>query len=113
MRQRIGKYRRTPTGAADSPSIGCILLAEPFFFQEQDWIPTPSDFSLNIVQGKRYDSEASVGRDLWAAVTQSLAGRATAKIDSGPATIAAIQGDRYGGHSWSAHVSGKARSELS
>ena len=57
MRERIAKYRRVPIAPMENPKIGCILLAEPFFFEEAEWIPVPSDFSLNIVQGKGYDSE--------------------------------------------------------
>ena len=33
MRERIAKYRRVPIEPMENPKIGCILLAEPFFFQ--------------------------------------------------------------------------------
>ena len=52
MRERIVKYRRVPIAPMENPKIGCILLAEPFFFGEAEWIPVPPDFSLNIVQGR-------------------------------------------------------------
>ena len=65
MRVRIAKYRPLQVGPADNPSIGCILLAEPFFFRESEWISAPSDFSLNIVQGKSYDSDRGTGKVLW------------------------------------------------
>lgn len=45
--------------------IGCIILTQPFFFQIKDWIRVPSDFSLNIVQGKTYALEQGEGRALW------------------------------------------------
>jgi len=32
----------------DNPSVGCILLAESFFFSETNWIPIPSDFFSRI-----------------------------------------------------------------
>ena len=97
MRERIAKYRRVPIAPMENPKIGCILLAEPFFFGEGEWIPVPSDFSLNIVQGKGYDSEdGTTGKVLWGAVTERLATRATANLDPGPATIAAVQSIRYG-----------------
>jgi hypothetical protein len=35
---RIGKYRRTEIGAAKDPQIGCVILVEPFFFEERNWI---------------------------------------------------------------------------
>jgi putative restriction endonuclease len=94
MRERIGKYRRVLIGPSENPTIGCILLAEPFFFDEAQWIPIPSDFSLNIVQGKGYDStDGDTGKVLWEAVTERLS---TSSIDSGPATIAVVQSLRYG-----------------
>jgi putative restriction endonuclease len=46
-------------------SIGCILLEQPFFFKEPDWIPVPQDWSINIVQGKSYDLNYGLGRELW------------------------------------------------
>ena len=97
MRERIAKYRPVPIEPMENPKIGCILLAEPFFFREAEWIPVPSDFSLNIVQGKGYDSEdGTTGKALWGAVTERLATRASANLDPGPATIAAVQSIRYG-----------------
>jgi len=81
MRRRIEKYRRAPVGPNDQ--IGCILLRDPFFFDEPLWIPSPPDFALNIVQGKNYDTETPAGRHLWDEVTARLQGIA------GPARIAA------------------------
>lgn len=93
----IAKYRRVPIEPTENPTIGCILLAEPFFFRDAEWIPVLLDFSLNIVQGKGYDSEdGASGRALWEAVTERLATRATANSDPGPATIAAFESVRYG-----------------
>jgi putative restriction endonuclease len=38
VKQRIFKYRHTPISRFDDPNIGCIILAEPFFFREDEWI---------------------------------------------------------------------------
>src|SRR5258708_38220868 len=96
MRDRIATYRRSPIGPTDNPSVGCILLAEPFFFSETNWIPIPSDFSLNIVQGKGFSSQdASTGQALWRAVTERLSIDANANFNPGPATLAAAE-NRYG-----------------
>jgi len=95
MRQRIAKYR-PESERTQNPSIGCILLAEPFFWPESEWIPAPTDFSLNIVQGKGYGAEAGQGRELWTAVSERLARRAANHVDPGPATIAAAESQRYG-----------------
>jgi putative restriction endonuclease len=97
MRETIAKHRRKPINPAENPTIGCILLAEPFFFKQEEWIPVPPDFSLNIVQGKGYNSaDESTGKILWSAVTERLASLATANFDPGPATLAAVESARYG-----------------
>ena len=40
MRQRIAKYRRAED-LFENFTIGCILLEQPFFFDESEWIPLP------------------------------------------------------------------------
>lgn len=70
MRERIEKYRRTPPDPREDYSIGCIILAAPFFFNEEDWIPIPWDFSKNIQQGKNYELARNPGAGLWQAVLQ-------------------------------------------
>lgn len=72
MRIRIGKYRREAFDPRQDPSIGCIILTLPFFFDEVDWIPVPEDFSLNIVQGKTYGTLEEPGRSLWLRVQNVL-----------------------------------------
>lgn len=68
---RVQRYRRASSVAAN-PEIGCILLAEPFFLPETDWIQCPKEFPPNTVQGKGYDSDDPVGRRLWDAVQDRL-----------------------------------------
>ncbi len=48
-----------------NPTIGCIVLTNPIFFKREDWIEVPSDWSKNIVQGKGYDTNNSIGQELW------------------------------------------------
>lgn len=73
FRERIRKYRRAESDApSPDPIIGCNVLAEPFFWEERDWIPVPSDWAPNIVQGKTYDTTRVPGADLWASVLQRL-----------------------------------------
>jgi putative restriction endonuclease len=67
---RIRRYRRNDRSV--DPVIGCNVLAEPFFLPEDRWIPIPADWSSNIVQGKTYDAEEPMGRELWARL-QSVA----------------------------------------
>jgi putative restriction endonuclease len=70
----ISKYRRvTPEETLrDDPQIGCIILTAPFFFRKEAWIPLPSDYSANLVQGKRYDCTVEPGRSLFMQVQAML-----------------------------------------
>ncbi|HUP64589.1 MAG TPA: HNH endonuclease [Thermoanaerobaculia bacterium] len=45
--------------------IGCILLNEPVFFDQKDWIETPADWSATTGQGKRYDLDSGEGARIW------------------------------------------------
>jgi putative restriction endonuclease len=65
MRRRIERYRKVPPDARADYTIGCILLQEPFFFEQRDWIPAPADFPKHTQQGKSYDLGTPVGRSLW------------------------------------------------
>ena len=38
MRVRTEKYRRKAPTLGEDYQIGCILLQQPFFFEEKDWI---------------------------------------------------------------------------
>jgi putative restriction endonuclease len=96
MRRRIGKYRHSEIGPAENPKIGCILLSEPFFFPQDDWISCPADFSLNIVQGKGYSMGTAAGQSVWDAVRDRLARYAVSAERPGPATVAAAESPRYG-----------------
>ena len=57
---------------SQNPFIGCSILTEPFFFDEQDWIPAPANWGRSIVQGKTYSTEDSHGQLLWNAVMERL-----------------------------------------
>lgn len=46
-------------------SIGCILLAQPVFFRDGDWVRMPDDFAKNIVAGKSYDLTSGEGARIW------------------------------------------------
>jgi len=45
--------------------IGCILVNQPVFFEERDWIRTPEDFKGPTVQGKGYDLSSGEGQRIW------------------------------------------------
>lgn len=94
VRIRISKYRRQPIARGEDPQIGCILLAEPFFFARDEWIPSPPDFGRAIQTGKSYDMESGTGLVLWREVAARLE---RAKVKTlGPATEAAQESARFG-----------------
>lgn len=94
MRQRIAFYRRAPIAAAENPTIGCILLAEPFFLPPEQWIASLADFRLNTVQGNGYDTETGTGRELWTEVEERL--QPASQLIEETATIAAIDSHGLG-----------------
>jgi putative restriction endonuclease len=95
LRERISRYRHKPISLREDPAIGCIILGEPFFLLQEQWIPAPTDFSSNIVQGKGYDVEGGTGRLLWQEVRERLEAQAAQTAAPGPATGAVIQGPRF------------------
>ena len=70
MRSRIEHYRRAPVDL--NSRTGCILLRDPFFFPDDLWIPSPSEFRRGIVQGKNFETDSETGRWLWNQVTARL-----------------------------------------
>lgn len=96
MRQRIAHYRRTPILPHENPNVGCIMLAEPFFWPKDAWIECPDDFKLNTVQGKGYDSELGTGRALWEQVSERLELYGAKQLETGTAALAAVESKGYG-----------------
>lgn len=72
LNRRIEKYRQRNGIEQMNPQIGCIILTEPFFFDEAEWIPVPTDWSNSIVQGKTYDTGNEIGKRLYSAVQERL-----------------------------------------
>lgn len=70
LRARVRKYRKDDESV--DPIIGCNVLAEPFFFSRSQWIPVPTSWSGNIVQGKSYETSSSEGQALWQSVHQLI-----------------------------------------
>ena len=72
MVARIGRYRRTAVDI-QADRVGCLVLVEPFFLDDSDWIDAPADWAPNIVQGKSYDSDVGEGARIWSQVRLALA----------------------------------------
>src|SRR5204862_91156 len=64
MRTRVTRYRRQNEIHTADYTIGCILITQPFFLPEKDWISVP-DWNSNIVQGRRYDLTVEPGLSIW------------------------------------------------
>ena len=77
FRERILRLRHSPPNPNEPLVVGCHLLVEPFFWDEEDWIPEPRDWHPNIVRGKTYDLAEGEGRRLWEAVVTRLQGTPT------------------------------------
>ena len=80
MRRRIEKYRRVLPQPHEDYQIGCIILEQPFFLDERDWIPVPADFARNIVQGRTYEMTSGTGARLWEAIQGHLAAVAFPRV---------------------------------
>ncbi|MGM9507020.1 HNH endonuclease [Larkinella sp. GY13] len=70
FRTVIQRYRRN---SERNPTIGCIALTNPVFFNQEDWITVPSNWSNNIVKGKTYSTNDTIGNTLWQQVEAVLA----------------------------------------
>jgi putative restriction endonuclease len=81
MRLRLAKYRRVAADPRADFEVGCILLVQPFFLAEPDWIPAPGDWRPEIVRGKTYDLSAGEGKRLW-----------TQLVDRLPAAMGGVEG---------------------
>ncbi|MHB1855201.1 MAG: HNH endonuclease, partial [Acidimicrobiales bacterium] len=58
----------------ESEELGCVMLHSLVMFPREDWIQEPPDWEPNIVQGKGYEAEVGVGRQLWEQVLERLPG---------------------------------------
>ncbi len=76
LREAIAGYRRDRhVDVPRDPAIGCTLLAQPFYWPREKWIPVPSQWPMNVVQGKTLDSvDDEMGKELWGKIQPRLAG---------------------------------------
>jgi putative restriction endonuclease len=66
MRQRLVRYRRIVDDPHEDFHVGCIILTQPFFFDEAIWFPAP-DWKASIVRGKAkgYELNGEAGALIW------------------------------------------------
>lgn len=70
--EKIRALRSRRGDDTPNPQIGCITLAEPFFFDTSNWIPAPSSWSPNIVSGKTYTLKDPEMTRIWAEIQERL-----------------------------------------
>jgi len=85
MRARIARYRRADPADRTEFEIGCRILTQPFFFEEQDWLSVPASWARNTVSFKTYSTADAEGLALWEAVQDRLARRAAPVLAGAPA----------------------------
>jgi putative restriction endonuclease len=95
MRSRLARYRDVAEDPRGDYTIGCILLEQPFFLAERDWIPAPADWSRNIVRGKGYDSSTGEGRRIWDRLVAAVGAAALASPAEKPYAPQPVA-ERYG-----------------
>ncbi len=69
---RIKRYRTKNSETSVTMSIGCRILAQPFYFTEDQWIDVPEDWKPNIVSYKTYDTDEHIGLNLWRQVQDRI-----------------------------------------
>lgn len=65
---KVSGYRLPNNPIIKNPNIGCIILSNPIFFKENDWINIPANWAKNIVKGKTYSTADKIGNELWAKI---------------------------------------------
>ncbi len=75
LRNKILSLRQGEARLDPDPTIGCIILTQPFFLPRESWIPVPEDWKPNIVQGKTYSGDNRIGPQLLARVSEALSNR--------------------------------------
>ena len=87
IRERTARLRKHHPRPWEDYTIGCILLAEPFLWEERDWIPQPEDWAPSTQRGKGYDLRAEIGRTLWTQVFDRLRGTIVSEPKPGSGSV--------------------------
>lgn len=97
--KRIEKYRgRNSRNNLEmhNRQIGCVILTEPFFFSEGEWISVPEDWSPCIVQGKTYDTNTEIGHKIYQEVSSRLGYHGMETLANGPRYSEVLMRHRLG-----------------
>lgn len=90
IRERI-RFR----GESETPEIGCILLVQPTFLDEEEWVSPPSNWPARTQSYIGYDLETGEGARIW---SECLARRPSAPSasDRAPPIVTGLPSPRYG-----------------
>jgi putative restriction endonuclease len=90
IRERI-RFR----GLSNTPEIGCILLVQPTFFDEGNWVAAPSNWPVRTQSYIGYELESGEGARIW---RECLARRSEtpALADQQSVIISGAPAPRYG-----------------
>jgi len=72
LKDKVSSYRSPDNSLEKNPNIGCIILSNPIFFDDDDWLDIPPNWAKNIVQGKTYHTEDMFGKELWLNIERLL-----------------------------------------
>ena len=87
MRQKIAGLRMEAVDPQEDFQIGCILLQQPFFLPQAEWLPVPSDFHRSLMQGKGFDTDSGSGQNLWDLIQMRFVSQATPQFQVGDGTV--------------------------
>jgi putative restriction endonuclease len=63
MRGRVESYASVP--GQPGHRVGCIMVAQPVFFPDGEWVAQPKDWHRNVVSGAGYDLTQGEGLRIW------------------------------------------------
>ena len=59
------KLKMAPLEPGQDPEIGCVMIVQPVFFKESEWIPQPRDWKPNTITPTYYDLTKGEGERIW------------------------------------------------
>lgn len=105
MRARIERLRHGDAEARDTGgdyAIGCLMLSQPVFLPEAQWVRPPADWPDSAVQGKAYDLSVGEGARVWRECLERSGGRAQRGVGEARESQPQLDlpADRYGEPMW-------------
>lgn len=83
-------------GGIQDDEIGCTVLANPFFFDRNNWLKDPPGWSSNIVRGKMYDTFDYSGQEIWGNVQSKIALTTDKSLQINETIVTEEQSLKYG-----------------